>query len=112
MRIAQGLGLGTRLPDQPQPRRLRDLARAPGAGQVVQRPDGPDRCGSPGTASHPLPTESKPGCRFTHASARRQLQHDAGALGMVTGGGARRAGSPELNGVTGRRQGVKKSVRR
>src|SRR5215218_5604766 len=73
MRIAQGLGLGTRLPDQPQPSRLGDLARAPRAGQVIQRADGADRCGSSGIASHPLRIEAKPGCGFTHAPAGCQL---------------------------------------
>jgi hypothetical protein len=33
--------------------------------------------------------EAEPGCGFSHASARRQLQHDAGAFGVVTGSGAR-----------------------
>ncbi len=89
MRIAQALGLGTRLPDQPQPRCLRDLARASGAGQVVQRADSSDRCGSPGAASHPRRMKAEPGCGFPRASARRPLQHDAGTLHMVTGSGAR-----------------------
>jgi hypothetical protein len=33
--------------------------------------------------------KAEPGCGFTHASARRQLQHNAGTLGTVTGSGAR-----------------------